>query len=119
MSVVDDRPRYRMIRTEQDGGDCVRLTVQDTGVGLDLQNKDKLFRAFYSTKSGGMGIGVSVGRSIIEPHHGCLWAAPNDGPGATFAFSIPCRFECIPADDSFGATHPPPVTDVQHVARIP
>jgi signal transduction histidine kinase len=50
---------------------------------------DKLFQAFYTTKSSGMGIGLSVSRSIIEKHGGRLWAEPNDGPGATFAFSIP------------------------------
>jgi signal transduction histidine kinase len=116
---VDDRPRHLVIRTEREGGDCVRLTVQDTGVGLDLQNKGKLFQAFYSTKNGGMGIGLSVSRWIIERHHGYLWAAPNDGPGATFAFSIPCKSEHLPADDSFGATHPSALTDVQHVARLP
>jgi signal transduction histidine kinase len=102
MSAVDDRPRQLVIRMERDGGNCVRLTVQDAGVGLDLQNKDKLFQAFYSTKSGGMGIGLSVSRSIIESHRGRLWAAPNDGPGAAFAFAIPCSSECIPAADSVG-----------------
>jgi signal transduction histidine kinase len=50
---------------------------------------DRLFEAFYTTKTGGMGIGLSVSRFIIEGHHGRLWAAPNDGPGATFSFSIP------------------------------
>jgi signal transduction histidine kinase len=49
----------------------------------------KLLDAFYTTKSEGMGIGLSVSRSIIERHHGRLWAEPNDGPGATFSFSIP------------------------------
>ena len=53
------------------------------------QSMDKLFDAFYTTKSDGMGIGLSVSRSIIERHHGRLWAEPNDGPGATFSFSIP------------------------------
>jgi signal transduction histidine kinase len=56
----------------------------------------KLFEAFYTTKSRGMEIGLSVSRSIIESHHGCLWAAPNDGPGATFPFSIPCAASRIP-----------------------
>ena len=93
MSAVDDRPRQLVIRTERDGGDRVQLGVQDTGVGFDPQNQDKLFRAFYSTKSGGMGIGLSVSRSIIENHHGYLWATLNNGPGSTFAFSIPCRPE--------------------------
>ena len=89
MSSVDDRPRQLMIRTERDEGDRVRLAVQDTGVGFDPQDMHRLFEAFYTTKSDGMGIGLSVSRSIIESHHGRLWAAPNDGPGATFVFSIP------------------------------
>lgn len=66
-----------------------RPCVQDAGVGLDPQSVDKLFQAFYTTKSDGMGIGLSVSRSIIESHHGRIWAEPNDGPGATFSFSIP------------------------------
>jgi signal transduction histidine kinase len=89
MSGVDDRPRKLVIRTERDEGDRVRLSVRDTGVGFEPQAVDRLFEAFYTTKSGGMGIGLSVSRSIIESHHGRLWAAPNDGPGATFSFSIP------------------------------
>jgi len=67
----------------------VRVIVRDAGVGLSGQSIDQLFDAFYTTKRGGMGIGLSVSRSIIESHHGRLWAAPNDGPGATFGFSIP------------------------------
>jgi signal transduction histidine kinase len=93
MSGVDDRPRQLVIRTERDEGDRVRLSVQDAGVGLEPQGVDKLFEAFYTTKSGGMGIGLSVSRSIIESHQGRLWATPNDGPGATFSFSIPCEPE--------------------------
>ena len=87
---VDDRPRQLLVRTERENGDRVRLIVRDTGVGVDRQSMDKLFDAFYTTKSGGMGIGLSVSRSIVERHHGRLWAEPNDGPGATFSFSIPC-----------------------------
>jgi signal transduction histidine kinase len=86
---VHDRPRQLLIRTERESADRVRLTVQDAGVGLDRQSMDKLFDAFYTTKSGGMGIGLSVSRSIVERYHGRLWAEPNDGPGATFSFSIP------------------------------
>ena len=89
MKGVDDRPRQLVVRTERDEGDRVRLSVQDAGVGFEAQGMDKLFEPFYTTKSGGMGIGLSVSRSIIENHHGRLWAAPNNGPGATFAFSIP------------------------------
>jgi signal transduction histidine kinase len=89
MAGVDDGPRQLLIRTERDEGDRVRLTVQDVGVGLESHVMDKLFQAFYTTKSSGMGIGLSVSRSIIEKHGGRLWGEPNDGPGATFAFSIP------------------------------
>src|SRR6195256_2677862 len=89
MAGVDDCPRQLLIRTARDDGDRVRLTVQDVGVGLEAHVMDKLFQAFYTTKSNGMGIGLSVSRSIIEKHGGRLWAEPNDGPGATFAFSIP------------------------------
>jgi PAS domain S-box-containing protein len=89
MSDVNDRGRRMLVKTEQDEDDHVRLTVADTGVGLDGRNVDRLFEAFYSTKRGGMGIGLSVSRSIIEHHRGRLWATANEGPGATFAFSIP------------------------------
>ena len=91
MSGVDDRPRELLIRTECDEGDRVRLSVKDAGVGFTPQAADKLFEAFFTTKSDGMGIGLSISRSIIEAHRGRLWATANNGPGATFAFSIPCR----------------------------
>jgi C4-dicarboxylate-specific signal transduction histidine kinase len=86
---VHDRPRQVLIRTDQEDGDRVRVTVKDNGAGFDRESSDKLFDAFYTTKSDGMGIGLSVSRSIVEKHHGRLWAEPNDGPGATFSFSIP------------------------------
>jgi PAS domain S-box-containing protein len=91
MSTVDDRPRELLIRTERQEGDCVRLSVKDAGVGFDPRTMDKLFEAFYSTKNDGMGVGLSVSRSIVESHQGRLWAVLNDGPGATFLFSVPCR----------------------------
>jgi PAS domain S-box-containing protein len=91
MSGVDDRPRVLVIQTARDDGDCVRLTVQDTGAGITQQDKERLFDAFYTTKREGMGIGLSVSRSIIENHGGRLWATRHDGPGATFSFSVPCR----------------------------
>jgi PAS domain S-box-containing protein len=89
MVVVDDRPRQLLIRTRLGGDDHVHLSVQDTGTGVSPQDLERLFEAFYTTKSGGMGIGLSISRSIIERHHGQLWAEPNDGPGSTFLFSIP------------------------------
>jgi signal transduction histidine kinase len=89
MGGIDDRPRQIVIRTERGEKDRVQLSVRDTGVGFDPPGADRLFDAFYTTKSNGMGIGLSVSRSIIESHKGRLWATPNDGPGATFSFSIP------------------------------
>jgi signal transduction histidine kinase len=89
MLEVDDRPRTLLIRTEQEAASNVRVTVRDSGNGIELLSLDKLFDAFYTTKIGGMGVGLSVSRSIVERHNGRLWAEPNDGPGATFVFSIP------------------------------
>jgi PAS domain S-box-containing protein len=89
MMSVHNRPRQLLIKTARDTEDRVRLTVRDAGVGLDLGTMEKLFDAFYTTKLEGMGIGLSVSRSIIEKHHGRLWAEPNDGPGATFSFAVP------------------------------
>jgi PAS domain S-box-containing protein len=90
MSAVEDRPRRLTVKTEPDNCNHIRFSVQDTGIGLELQDIDKLFEAFHTTKRDGMGIGLSVSRSIIEHHCGRLWAAPNDGHGATFSFSLPC-----------------------------
>jgi signal transduction histidine kinase len=86
---VEDRPRQLVITTGRESVDRVRVTVRDAGVGLDRESGDKLFDAFFTTKHGGMGIGLAVSRSIVERHHGRLWAESNEGPGATFAFSIP------------------------------
>jgi C4-dicarboxylate-specific signal transduction histidine kinase len=102
MSTVEDGPRELVIATSSDGSD-VHLSVRDTGIGFDAGEPDKLFEAFYTTKSSGMGIGLSVSRSIIELHGGRLWATRNRGPGATFSFSIPCE-----AHDGLGA---PGLTD--------
>ena len=63
--------------------------MSDSGHGIDPQNLERLFDAFYTTKAQGMGVGLSISRSIIESHKGRLWATANDGPGATFSFSIP------------------------------
>ena len=91
MTDVQDRPRQLLIRTRREDDDHVRLTIRDAGSGLSPDSLDSLFDAFYTTKSGGMGIGLFVSRSIVERHEGRLWAEPNDGPGATFSFSIPFR----------------------------
>ena len=103
MADVHDRRRELLIRTQRDDGDRVRMSVRDTGVGVDPHNMNKLLDAFYTTKHDGMGIGLSISRSIVERHCGRLWAEPNDGPGATFSFSIPSP----PADvsDATPITH--------------
>jgi len=119
MSAVDDRPRHMVITTEREEGDRVRLTVQDGGVGLDPQAMDRLFEAFYTTKNDGMGMGLSVSRSIIERHHGRLWAAPNDGPGATFSFSIPCGPASATGARSLGVIGTPAVKDAKRVQGNP
>ena len=89
MSMVADGPRELQIKTERNESG-VRLSVTDSGVGIGPEIESKLFEPFYTTKSDGMGIGLSVSRSIMESHQGRLWAIRNEGPGATFLFSIPC-----------------------------
>jgi C4-dicarboxylate-specific signal transduction histidine kinase len=88
MNTIDDRPRQLFITTASDV-EHVRLAVKDTGVGFAPEVADRLFESFYTTKQDGMGIGLSISRSIIEAHRGHLWATLNDGPGSTFGFSIP------------------------------
>ena len=90
MRSIEHRPRQMVLRTDLEG-EHVRLSVQDSGVGFSPEVANKMFESFYTTKSDGMGVGLSVSRSIIEANHGRLWATANDGPGATFAFSIPCK----------------------------
>jgi len=90
MRDIDDRPRELTVKTQRAEGEHVRLTVRDAGVGFAPEDAEKLFETLYTTKSGGMGIGLSVSRTIVESHGGRLWATRNEGPGATFTFSIPC-----------------------------
>jgi C4-dicarboxylate-specific signal transduction histidine kinase len=90
MRGVDDRERRVTLRTTANENGEVRLSVEDTGTGIDPRTLHALFDPFFTTKSDGLGIGLSVSRSIVEGHRGRLWAIANDGPGATFAFSIPC-----------------------------
>ena len=89
MSAVADRPRELDIATWKDQVDKIRVTVKDVGVGLEPPSVERVFDAFYTTKPQGIGIGLSISRSIIEAHNGRLWAAHNDGPGATFQFTLP------------------------------
>ena len=91
MSAVKDRPRELVVSTEPAGKE-VCFKVRDAGIGIDPTASERLFESFYTTKEDGMGMGLSVSRSIIEAHEGRLWAMANDGPGATFAFSVPCTW---------------------------
>src|SRR5438876_4151814 len=88
MSAVGDRPRELIISTQSGEIDQVHVTVQDSGIGLDPKSMERIFDAFYTTKSEGMGMGLAISRSIVENHDGRLWAVPNDGPGATFQFTL-------------------------------
>jgi signal transduction histidine kinase len=89
MAEVDDRPRMLRVETGLDDEGGVKLAVRDSGMGVDPRAIEKLFEPFYTTKAHGMGVGLSICRSIIESHAGRLWAMANDGPGATFSFCIP------------------------------
>ncbi len=88
MNTITDRPREMVIRSSAQESDKVLLAVQDSGIGLDSQNLEKIFDTFYTTKSQGMGMGLAISRSIVENHGGRLSAIPNDGPGATFQFTL-------------------------------
>jgi len=93
MSTNKDSPRLLSIRTERVEPSGLRVAVHDTGVGIDSQQVERLFDAFYTTKPNGLGMGLSICRSIVEAHGGRLWATPNDGPGATFQFTLPIKLE--------------------------
>ena len=89
MQPVEDRPRELLIRSVQDETQQVRVSVTDCGVGFSAENADRLFTAFFTTKSNGMGMGLSICRSIIEGYNGRLWAKRNPSHGATFQFTLP------------------------------
>jgi C4-dicarboxylate-specific signal transduction histidine kinase len=89
MSDVENRPRHLLIRTQRHDRAQVCVTVRDAGIGFHSRDVERLFEAFYTTKSSGMGIGLFISRTIVERHRGRLWAEPNEGHGATFSFSIP------------------------------
>jgi signal transduction histidine kinase len=89
MQAVTDRPRELVIRSRQDEPQKVLVSVTDCGVGISAENADRLFNAFFTTKSSGMGMGLSICRSIMEAHGSRLWATTNVPHGATFQFTLP------------------------------
>jgi signal transduction histidine kinase len=93
MQSVADRSRELVIRSGQDDRRRVFLTVTDCGVGIASEDADRMFSPFFTTKSGGMGMGLSICRSIVEAHEGRLSVSRNEGPGATFQFVLPLHQE--------------------------
>ena len=91
MNALTDRPRVVRIRTNAPEPKSILVAVEDCGVGLDPEQAARLFDAFYTTKIEGLGMGLSISRSIVEAHGGKLWATPNEGPGATFQFTLPIK----------------------------
>ena len=97
MSAVTDRPRRLALRSRDEGETRVVVDVADTGVGLAPGDADRIFAAFFSTKADGLGMGLSISRSIVEAHGGRLWATPNEpSPGVTLHFTLPAAAEASP-----------------------
>jgi PAS domain S-box-containing protein len=93
MQPITDRQRELVIRSDQDETRGVHVSVTDCGVGISAETANRLFNAFFTTKSSGMGMGLSICRSIVEAHRGRLSASANEGPGATFQFVLPSQLE--------------------------
>jgi C4-dicarboxylate-specific signal transduction histidine kinase len=93
MQPVTGRPRQLVIRSDRNEARQVLVAVEDCGVGISAENAERLFNAFFTTRSGGMGMGLAICRSIIEAHGGRMSAANNGGPGATFQFTLPAHQE--------------------------
>ncbi len=89
MSEVSGRTRQLVITTRNADQDMIQVTVEDSGTGLDPNTMARIFEPFYTTKSSGMGMGLSISRSIIQNHGGRLWATANEGPGTSFHFILP------------------------------
>ncbi len=96
MNTVWDRPRVVRIETMSNGNDAMLVTVRDSGVGLPPEKMARVFETFFTTKPEGLGMGLSISRSIVEGHGGHLWAEHNDGPGATFRFTLPVEKGVVP-----------------------
>src|SRR5258707_485072 len=89
MAPVTDRARVLVIRTQRHDANQILVAVEDVGIGIESENLNRLFGAFYTTKPDGMGMGLSISRSIVEAHDGSISATRNSGPGMTFQFTLP------------------------------
>jgi C4-dicarboxylate-specific signal transduction histidine kinase len=89
MRAVTDHSRMLTIRSQLDDRGNIVVNVADSGVGLDPANRDHIFDAFFTTKTEGMGMGLAISNSIIEAHHGRLWAEAGSPVGAVFGFALP------------------------------
>jgi signal transduction histidine kinase len=92
---ITDRPRELLIRSGKDDTGQMILSVTDNGIGISAENANRLFNAFFTTKSSGLGMGLSICRSIVEAHGGRMSASSNEGPGATFQLVLPLHREDI------------------------
>src|SRR5206468_7975886 len=93
MRSVDAGARVLRLRSEHSGSTDALILVEDSGSGIDPNGLERIFEPFYTTKSNGMGMGLSICRSIVEAHGGRLSASGNEGPGATFRFVLPLHQE--------------------------
>jgi signal transduction histidine kinase len=89
MRSVSDRARVVRIRTREGNSDTIIVLLEDTGAGVDAEHSSQIFNAFYSTKAEGIGMGLSISRSIIEAHGGRLWTVAKEEPGSIFCFKLP------------------------------
>jgi signal transduction histidine kinase len=89
MRTITERSRILTVRSQLDDRNNIVVNVADSGVGLDAENRERIFDTFFTTKAAGMGMGLAISKSIIEAHHGRLWAAPGSPIGAIFAFALP------------------------------
>src|SRR5258707_908146 len=94
-SAVTDRHRELRIRSREHGSDQILVAVEDSGIGIKPEHAARLFNAFFTTKPDGMGMGLSICRSIIEAHGGRLWATANVPHGATFLFTLPLNADTV------------------------
>ena len=89
MSAVNEGARDLLVSTGQSRANGVLVAVRDSGPGIDPEHIERVFEAFYTTKSSGVGMGLSICRSIIDAHGGRLWADANEPRGAVFQFTLP------------------------------